>query len=59
VLVGAVLRPEEGEDGELEMARVAAKQLADTAELLVGETEGAMKRLFGDRRQIFESTAGS
>ena len=40
VLVAAVLRPEEREDGELEVVRVAPEQLADSVQLPVGETEG-------------------
>ena len=51
MLVAAVLRPEEREDGELEVVRVAAHQLADTVELPVGEAERAMERLFRDLRQ--------
>jgi len=49
-----VLRPEEGEDGELEVVRVAAEQLSDTARLPVGQTEIAMKRLGGDLRQVIQ-----
>jgi hypothetical protein len=51
VLVAAVLRPEQREDGELEVVRVAAEQLPDTVELPVGETERPVQRLFGDRGQ--------
>jgi len=51
VLVAAVLGPEQREDGELEVVRVAAEQLLDTRELPVGETEGTMKRLFRNLRQ--------
>jgi hypothetical protein len=51
VLVRAVLRPEEREDGELEVVRLAAEQVADTFELPVGDAEGAVKRLFCDPRQ--------
>jgi hypothetical protein len=43
VLVAAVLRPEEGEDRELELVRVAPEQLADTVRFPVGQTEGAVK----------------
>ena len=56
VLVGAVLRPEEREDGELEVVRLAAEQFADSVELPVGEAEGTMERLFCDPRQRFESS---
>ena len=51
VLVAAVLRPEQREDGELEVVRVAAEQLPDSVELPVGQTERPMERLFGDRSQ--------
>ena len=57
VLVAAVLRPEQREDGELEVVRVAPEQLADTVELPVGEAEGAVERLFRDLRQVI-SLAG-
>ena len=55
VLVAAVLRPQEREDRELEMVRLALHQLADSVELPVGQAEGAMQRLFGDRRQVLQS----
>jgi hypothetical protein len=51
MLIGAVLRPQQREDGELEMIRVAAEQLLDTGELPVRQAEGAVERLFRDRRQ--------
>jgi hypothetical protein len=53
-----VLRPEEREDRELEVVRLAREQLLDTVELPVGQTEGAMERLFGDPRQGSESSDG-
>ena len=56
VLVGAVLRPEEREDRELEVVRVAAEQFADSVELPVREAEGAVERLFCDPRQGSESS---
>jgi hypothetical protein len=56
VLVAAVLRPEEGEDGELEVVRLASQQLVDSVELPVGQPEGAMERLFRDGRQRPESS---
>jgi hypothetical protein len=59
VLVPAVLRPEEREDGELEVIRLASEQLLDTVELPVGQAEGAMERLFRNRRQGFESSDGA
>jgi hypothetical protein len=51
VLVAAVLRPEQGEDRELEVVRSATEQLLDTIELSVRETEGAVERLLDDRAQ--------
>ena len=59
VLVGAVLRPEQREDGELEMVRLAAQQLLDTVELPVGQPEGTVQRLFRDRSQVVQSSAAS
>jgi hypothetical protein len=56
VLVAAVLRPEQREDGELEVVRLALEQLLDTVELPVGQAEGAVERLFGNPRQRFESS---
>jgi hypothetical protein len=56
VLVAAVLRPEQREDGELEVIRAAADQLLDSVVLPVGEPEGAVERLFRDGRQMFESS---
>jgi hypothetical protein len=51
VLVGAVLRPEQRENGELEVVRLALEQPADTLKLPVGEAKGPVQRLFGDARQ--------
>jgi hypothetical protein len=56
VLVRAVLGPEEREDCELEVVRLAAEQLADTVELPVGQPECAVQRLFSDRRQVPQSS---
>jgi hypothetical protein len=56
VLVAAVLGPEQGEDGELEVVRLSLEQLADTVELPVGQAEGAVERLFCDPRQEYESS---
>jgi hypothetical protein len=56
VLVAAVLRPEEREDGELEVVRLALEQLLDTVEFPVRQAEGAVERLFGDPRQGSESS---
>ena len=51
MLVGAMLGPEEGEDSELEVVRLAPEQLADPLQLPIGESECAMERLFDDLRQ--------
>ena len=59
VLVAAVLRPEEREDGELEVVRLALEQLLDTVEFPIGQAEGAVERLFGDPRQRVESSPGA
>jgi hypothetical protein len=56
VLVAAVLRPEEREDGELEVVRLALEQLLDTVEFPVGQAEGAVERLFCNPRQGSESS---
>jgi hypothetical protein len=49
-----VLRPEQREDRELEVIRLAREQVADTRELAVGETERPVERLFEDPRQVTE-----
>jgi hypothetical protein len=54
VLVPAVLRPEQREDGQLEVVGVAVEQLADAGELGVGEAERFVQRC-GDPRQNDES----
>ena len=46
VLVATVLRPEQGEDGQLEVVRVAAEQLPDSVDFLVGQAQYAVERLF-------------
>jgi hypothetical protein len=58
MLVPAVLGPEEREDGELEVVRLAAQELLDSVRLPVGETEGLMERLFRDLRQVLQSSRG-
>ena len=55
MLVPAVLRPEQREDGQLEAVRVAIEQAADTFQLPVGEAEGTVQRLFRDCRQSYFS----
>ena len=59
VLVAAVLRPEQREDRELEVIRLAREQLADSVELAVGETERLVERLFEDPRQGIDTSRGS
>jgi hypothetical protein len=56
MLVAAVLRPEQREDRELELVRLAFEQLDDSGVLGVGKTERAMERLFRDPRQVPESS---
>ena len=51
VLVAAVLRPEEREDGELEVVRLPLQQLVDTVVLPVREAELAVEWLFRDGAQ--------
>jgi hypothetical protein len=50
MLVAAVLGPEQREHRQLEMVRVAPHERADTVELPVRQTEGAVER-FRDLRQ--------
>jgi hypothetical protein len=55
VLVAAVLRPEKGEDRQLEVVRVAAEQLPDTLRFPVGQTEDAVQGLLGGQlRQVIQ-----
>jgi hypothetical protein len=56
MLVATVLGPQQREDRELEVIRLPAEQAADSLELAVRQPEGAMKRLFRDRRQNVESS---
>jgi hypothetical protein len=56
VLVAAVLRPEQREDAELELVRVAAEQLDDALELRVREPERSVERLLDYLRQVVESS---
>ena len=51
VLVAAVLRPQEGEHGELEVVGLPPEQRDDASELPVREAELTMERLFRDRAQ--------
>ena len=59
MLVAAVLRPEEGEDRELEMVRIPAEQLSDSPRFPVRETEGAVERLIGEFRQVVQCIRGT
>jgi hypothetical protein len=49
-----VLRPEEREDRQLEVVRLALEQLDDARQLSVREAEGSMEWLFGDLRQVIQ-----
>jgi hypothetical protein len=51
VLVAAVLGPEQREDRELEVVRLAFEEFADPLELVIGEPERAVQRLFRNLRQ--------
>jgi hypothetical protein len=51
VLVAAVLRPEQREDRQLEVVRLALEEFADVLELFVREPERAVQGLFRDLRQ--------
>ena len=55
MLVAAVLRPEQREDGELEVVRVSAQEPADPLQLPIGEPECSMEWLFDDLRQMNDS----
>jgi hypothetical protein len=59
VFVAAVLRPEQREDGELEVVRLALQQVDDTVELLVCEAELAVELLFRDGAQAFSLAPAS
>ena len=59
VLVAAVLRPEQREDGELEVVRIAAEELLDSFSFPIGQPESAMERLFGDLIQVIQCNRGN
>ena len=59
MLVAAVLRPEDGEDGELEVVRRSFEQVVDPLEFPVRETERSMKLLLVDRGQKASLAAAS
>ena len=59
VLVAAVLRPEQREDRQLEVVRVAPEKLPDSVRLPVRETESTVERLFGDLRQVIQCIRGN
>jgi hypothetical protein len=46
-----VLGPEEREDRQLEVVRLAFQELVDALELSVGQTEAAVERLWRDGGQ--------
>jgi hypothetical protein len=61
MLVAAVLRPEEGEDRQLEVVRLAPEQLEDALQLPVRESQLSMdwcavEGLLGDLRQVIQSS---
>jgi hypothetical protein len=61
MLVAAVLGPEEGEDRQLEVVRLAREQLDDALELPVGQAQllmewRAVARLGGDLGQVVQSS---
>ena len=56
MFVAAVLGPEQREDRQLEVIRIALEQLADSRVLEVGEAECLVKRLIRDPRQMQESS---
>jgi hypothetical protein len=58
MLVAAVLGPEQREDGELEVVRLALEQLEDPVVLRVSQPKGPVQRLFGDRAQGCECSGG-
>ena len=51
MLVAAVLGPEQREDRELEVIRLALEQVDDARVLPVGQAEGPVEGVFGDLRQ--------
>jgi hypothetical protein len=54
MLVAAMLGPQEREDRELEVVRVALQEFPDSLELPVGESEGPMQWLFRDLSQVID-----
>ena len=56
MLVAAVLGPEEREDRQLEVVRLALEQLDDALQLPVGQSECAVNGLGGDLRQVIQSS---
>ena len=57
VLVAAVLGPEQRENSELEVIRLPLQQSPDPLELVVGEPESAVQRLFCNLRQELSVSA--
>jgi hypothetical protein len=54
MLVAAVLRPEQREDRQLEVVRLAPEQFDDALQLPVGQSERAVNGLSGDLGQVFQ-----
>ena len=57
MLVAAVLGPEQREDRELEVVRLPLEQVDDARVLPVGQAEGSVEGVFGDRADA-QSTRG-
>ena len=58
MLVAAVLRPEDGDNGELEIVGRPPEQFPNAPEFPVGQTERPMKSLLRDRGQGASVSAG-
>ena len=54
MLVTAVLRPEQREDRQLEVVRLAREQLDDALQFPVGQSERAVNGLIGDLGQVVQ-----
>jgi len=59
MLVAAMLRPEQREDCELEVVRLAFEKPPDSLELVVREPQRAVQRLFRNLRQGASVARGS
>jgi hypothetical protein len=59
VLVATVLGPEQREDRELEVVRLAFQNVPDSLELAVREPQRTVQRLFRNLRQSVQSSPES